>query len=229
MAKKEHHKLHRVGWLRAAVLGANDGVVSTSSLIIGVAAASASYSSILLSGLAGLVAGAISMAAGEYVSVCSQADTEQADLLIEQESLTDDYEMEVLELAEIYEERGVESSLALVVARQLMAKDALAAHARDDIGISESISANPLQAAVSSAASFLVGAVLPLAVVMISPMQFLILLVAIFSLIFLALLGGVSAQLGGAKVITGIMRVSFWGILAMVVTAGVGLLFDIVV
>ena len=229
MAKKEHHKLHRVGWLRAAVLGANDGVVSTSSLIIGVAAASASYSSILLSGLAGLVAGAISMAAGEYVSVCSQADTEQADLLKEQESLTDDYEMEVLELAEIYEERGVESSLALVVARQLMAKDALAAHARDDIGISESISANPLQAAVSSAASFLVGAVLPLAVVMISPMQFLIPLVAIFSLIFLAVLGGVSAQLGGAKVITGIMRVSFWGILAMVVTAGVGLLFDIVV
>ncbi len=229
MAKKEHHRLHRVGWLRAAVLGANDGVVSTSSLIIGVASAGAAYNSILLSGLAGIVAGAISMAAGEYVSVCSQEDTEKADLLKEQESIADDYELEVLELAEIYEERGVEKTVAMEVARQLMEKDALGAHARDDIGISESTKARPIQAAVSSAASFLVGAVLPLAVVMISPMQFLIPLVAIFSLIFLAVLGGVSAKLGGAKVITGIMRVSFWGILAMVVTAGVGLLFDIVV
>jgi len=229
MAKKEHHRLHRVGWLRAAVLGANDGVVSTSSLIIGVASAGAAYNSILLSGLAGIVAGAISMAAGEYVSVCSQEDTEKADLLKEQESIADDYELEVLELAEIYEERGIEKTVAMEVARQLMEKDALGAHARDDIGISESTKARPIQAAVSSAASFLVGAVLPLAVVMISPMQFLIPLVAIFSLIFLAVLGGVSAKLGGAKVITGIMRVSFWGILAMVVTAGVGLLFDIVV
>lgn len=228
MEHAEHHKSHRTGWLRAAVLGANDGIVSTASLIIGVAAASTAHEGILLAGVAGLVAGAMSMAAGEYVSVSSQSDTENADLALEQKALEENYECEKNELAAIYRERGVESSLAHQVAEQLMAHDALAAHARDEIGITENGNAQPVLAAFSSAASFTVGAALPLMVAWLAPTSQLILLVAVFSLVFLALLGAIAARAGGASIMVGASRVTFWGALAMVLTAGVGRLFGVV-
>ena len=228
MSHHEVHRAHRVGWLRAAVLGANDGIVSTASLIIGVAAASTAHENILLAGVAGLVAGAMSMAAGEYVSVSSQSDTENADLALERKSLDEDEEFEKVELARIYEGRGVEPELAKQVASQLMAHDALGAHARDEIGISESVAARPVQAAFSSAGTFTVGAALPLLVAWAIPGDLLILAVAVSSLVFLALLGGIAARAGGAKVSVGTMRVTFWGALAMALTAGVGRLFGVV-
>jgi VIT1/CCC1 family predicted Fe2+/Mn2+ transporter len=228
MSHHELHRVHRVGWLRAAVLGANDGIVSTASLIIGVAAASAAYTNILLAGVAGLVAGAMSMAAGEYVSVRSQSDTESADLELERQSLEENYDGEKDELAEIYVGRGVEPALALQVAEQLMEHDALGAHARDEIGISEIINAQPVQAAVSSAATFTIGAALPLIVAWGMPGPNLILAVAVSSLAFLAILGGLAARAGGAPVLVGAGRVLFWGALAMALTAGVGHLFGVV-
>lgn len=228
MNHSEIHRSHRVGWLRAAVLGANDGIVSTASLIIGVAAASATHEGILLAGAAGLVAGAMSMAAGEYVSVSSQSDTENADLALEKKSLEQDVELEKEELAKIYERRGLESVLAKQVAEQLMAHDALGAHARDEIGISESVSAQPVQAAFSSAGTFTVGAALPLVVAWAVPGSQLIPVVAVFSLVFLALLGGIAARAGGASITVGAIRVTFWGALAMALTAGVGRIFGVV-
>jgi VIT1/CCC1 family predicted Fe2+/Mn2+ transporter len=228
MTVHEAHKAHRIGWLRAAVLGANDGIVSTASLIIGVASADTTHSGVLIAGVAGLVAGAMSMAAGEYVSVSSQADTESADLALEKRSLEDNFEYEKEELAEIYEDRGLEPALAREVAQQLMAHDALKAHARDEIGISDTISARPVQAALSSAGTFTVGAALPLMVAWIMPEARLIPAVAIASLVFLALLGGLAARAGGAPVTIGAARVTFWGALAMALTAGVGRLFGVV-
>ena len=229
MSHSQPHRQNRVGWLRAAVLGANDGIVSTASLIIGVASANASHISIVVAGTAGLVAGAISMAAGEYVSVCAQADTEKADLLLEKQSLESDYESEVIELAKIYQQRGVEQALSVTVAQQLMAHDALGAHARDDIGISELTSANPLSAAFASALSFTLGAVLPLLTAYFYSADNLSLIIALLSLVFLAMLGAVSAYLSGAKIITGVARVTFWGSLAMVATALVGLAFNVTI
>jgi len=229
MSNHEKHRLHRVGWLRAAVMGANDGIVSTASLIIGVAAANVSQQSILLAGAAGLAAGAMSMAAGEYVSVSSQADTERADLALEMESLAENPEFEKAELATIYEERGLEAGLARQVAEQLMAHDALGAHARDEIGISESSNAQPVQAAFSSAGTFTVGAALPLLVAWAVPGASLILAVACSSLLFLAVLGGLAAQAGGASIGLGAARVTFWGALAMALTAAVGRIFDVIV
>lgn len=228
MSHAEIHKSHRVGWLRAAVLGANDGIVSTASLIIGVAAANTPQEGILVAGAAGLVAGAMSMAAGEYVSVSSQSDTENADLVIEKKSIEEDPESEKRELAAIYEERGIEPSLANQVAEQLMAHDALGAHARDEIGISETANARPVQAAFSSAGTFVVGAALPLLVAWAFPGDSLIVLVAVFSLIFLAFLGAIAARAGGAAMTVGAIRVTFWGALAMALTAGVGRLFGVV-
>lgn len=228
MSYEEHHRSHRTGWLRAAVLGANDGIVSTASLIIGVAAASATQEHIVIAGLAGLVAGAMSMAAGEYVSVSSQADTERADLRLEKESLENDFDNERAELASIYEERGLDPELAYKVAHALMEHDALGAHARDEIGISEIQAARPLQAAWSSAAAFTVGAALPLVVAATNPGSRQIALVAASSLVFLALLGGIAARAGGATVTKGAIRVTFWGVLAMALTAIVGRLFGIV-
>ena len=228
MTHHEVHRAHRVGWLRAAVLGANDGIVSTASLIIGVAAASATQDSILLAGAAGLVAGAMSMAAGEYVSVSSQSDTEKADLELERRSLEQNFEFERDELAEIYEGRGLDPDLAKQVADQLMAHDALGAHARDEIGISETVNAQPVQAAFSSAGTFVVGAALPLMVAWAIPGPQLILAVAASSLVFLALLGGLAARTGGAPIIVGAIRVTFWGALAMALTAAVGRLFGVV-
>lgn len=204
------------------MLGANDGIVSTASLMIGVAAAEATRDNILLAGIAGLVAGAMSMAAGEYVSVSSQADTEKADLAMEEKSLEEDAEAETGELAEIYEERGLDKKLAREVAEKLMAHDALAAHARDEIGISEVVNARPVQAAVSSATTFTVGAALPLVVAWLVPLPQLIVSVALLSLVFLAALGGLAAKAGGASMAVGAGRVAFWGALAMVLTAGVG-------
>ncbi|WP_158769766.1 VIT family protein [Paraglaciecola sp. L1A13] len=229
MSHSQPHRQNRVGWLRAAVLGANDGIVSTASLIIGVASANSSHISIVVAGTAGLVAGAISMAAGEYVSVCAQADTEKADLLLEKQSLESDYESEVIELAKIYQQRGVEQALSVTVAQQLMAHDALGAHARDDIGISELTSANPLSAAFASALSFTLGAVLPLLTAYFYSADNLSLIIALLSLVFLAMLGAVSAYLSGAKIITGVARVTFWGSLAMVATALVGLAFNVTI
>lgn len=228
MSHHEIHRSNRVGWLRAAVLGANDGIVSTASLIIGVAAATAGHESILLAGVAGLVAGAMSMAAGEYVSVSSQSDTENADLALERKSLEEDYEFEKKELAGIYEQRGVAPELAKQVAEQLMEYDALAAHARDEIGISADGDARPIQAALSSACSFIVGAALPLGVAWLAPVDLLILFVALSSLVFLAVLGALAARIGGASSFIGAVRVTFWGALAMVLTAGVGRFFGVV-
>ena len=227
MTHHEVHKLHRVGWLRAAVLGANDGIVSTASLIIGVAAASTSQENILLAGVAGLVAGAMSMAAGEYVSVKSQCDTENADLALEKESLAQNFELEKEELAEIYVDRGIEPVLARQVADQLMAHDALGAHARDEIGISDNLGARPIQAAVSSAGTFTIGAALPLMIAWAIPESLVIPAVASSSLVSLALLGGIAAYAGGAKITVGALRVTFWGVLAMLLTAGVGHLFGV--
>jgi vacuolar iron transporter family protein len=215
--------------MRAAVLGANDGIVSTASLIVGVAAASSDQRSLLLTGAAGLVAGAMSMAAGEYVSVHSQADTEQADLSRERAELAKDAGAEQRELAAIYVQRGLNAALAQQVAGQLMAHDALGAHARDELGISEALSAKPIQAALASAASFAVGAALPLAVTALAPTQSLMVWVSATSLVFLAVLGVVAARVGGAPVLAGAWRVTFWGALAMGITAGVGTLFGAVV
>ena len=222
---KELHRTGRIGWLRAAVLGANDGILSTSSLVLGVAAAHATHSNILVAGVAGLVAGAMSMAAGEYVSVHSQADTERAELDLERAELRTDNKGEHKELAAIYVGRGLDPSLAKQVAQQLMAHDALGAHARDELGISETLRARPVQAALASAASFAVGAVMPLVVTTMAPAAGLIPLVSGTSLAFLALLGGLAARVGGAGVTIGAIRVTFWGALAMAVTAGVGWLF----
>jgi len=227
MTHHEAHKSHRTGWLRAAVLGANDGVVSTASLIIGVAAADTTRSDILLAGLAGLVAGAMSMAAGEYVSVSSQSDTENADLEIERKSLETDFDYEKHELTKIYEERGLAPDLASQVAGQLMKQDALGAHARDEIGIIDSAKARPIQAAMSSAATFTVGAALPLLTAWLVPLPRVIVIVALLSLVFLAALGAVAAQAGGAPVMRASIRVTFWGALAMALTAGVGRLFGV--
>jgi len=221
----ERHRTGRIGWLRAAVLGANDGIVSTSSLVLGVAAAQASHANVLVAGVAGLVAGAMSMAAGEYVSVHSQADTEQAEIERERAELKDDPKGERQELAAIYTSRGLDPSLARQVADQLTAHDALGAHARDELGITEALRARPVQAALASAASFAAGAILPLAVTALSPPPVLIPVVAGTSLAFLALLGGVAARAGGASVLKGAIRVTFWSALAMAVTAAVGKLF----
>ena len=228
MTHHEVHRSHRTGWLRAAVLGANDGIVSTASLIIGVAAASTTQANILLAGVAGLVAGAMSMAAGEYVSVSSQSDTENADLALEKASLENDIESEKDELANIYQNRGLDPVLAKQVAEQLMAHDALGAHARDEIGISEIVSARPVQAALYSASTFTVGAALPLIVAWATPGHYLISAVAVLSLVFLALLGGISARVGGAPISVGAIRVAFWGALAMTLTAVVGRVFGVV-
>jgi VIT1/CCC1 family predicted Fe2+/Mn2+ transporter len=226
---RETHLVERIGWLRAAVLGANDGIISTASLILGVAAAAATKSDILLAGIAGLVAGAMSMAAGEYVSVSSQADTEQADLARERRELSEVPEAEKEELAQIYVARGVEPQLARQVAVQLMAKDALGAHARDELGISEITTARPIQAALTSAVTFSVGAAAPLALVLLSPSSLLIPVVSAGSLLFLALLGFLGARTGGAKILNPIVRVTFWGALAMAVTAGIGAIVGTVI
>lgn len=227
MSHHEEHKSHRVGWLRAAVLGANDGIVSTASLIVGVAAANTTQDNILLAGVAGLVAGAMSMAAGEYVSVSSQSDTEQADLALEKIALEENEELEKEELANIYEDRGVEPALARQVAEQLMAHDALGAHARDEIGISDNGTAQPVLAAFSSAGTFTLGAALPLLVAWAVPGSQQIHSVAGSSLVFLALLGAIAARAGGASMVVGATRVTFWGGMAMALTAGVGRVFGV--
>ena len=229
MRHTERHRTHHTGWLRAAVLGANDGIVSTASLVMGIAAAQASHSSILVAGVAGLVAGAMSMAAGEYVSVYSQADTERADIARERAELAADSAAEHRELAAIYVGRGLDAALAQQVAVQLMAHDALGAHARDELGISDTLSARPVQAALSSAVSFAVGAALPLLVAAAAPERFTIPAVGGASLLLLALLGGLAARAGGAPMATAAARVAFWGALAMGVTAGVGALLGTVV
>lgn len=221
----ERHRTDHIGWLRAAVLGANDGIVSTASLIIGVAAANAGHDSIMVAGIAGLVAGAMSMAAGEYVSVQSQADSEAAALDMERRELATDSKGEHRELAAIYVSRGLDPALAKQVAEQLMAHDALGAHARDELGISDTLSARPVQAALTSAASFSVGAAMPLLAAAWMPDARLITVVSLTSLVFLALLGGLAARVGGANAAVAAMRVTFWGALAMALTAGVGILF----
>jgi VIT1/CCC1 family predicted Fe2+/Mn2+ transporter len=225
----EHHLVDRAGWLRAAVLGANDGILSTASLIVGVAAAAATPHNVLIAGVAGLVAGAMSMAAGEYVSVSSQSDSERADLARERKELSDNAEFELDELAEICVKRGVDRVLAKEVARQLMAKDALGAHARDELGISEMTAARPVQAALTSALSFSVGAAMPLLMVVVSPASALVPVVSAASLGFLAFLGAIGASVGGANVLHGTIRVTFWGALAMALTAGIGKVFGTVV
>jgi VIT1/CCC1 family predicted Fe2+/Mn2+ transporter len=226
--RPEQHRIGRIGWLRAAVLGANDGILSTASLVLGVATAHATHGNVLVAGVAGLVAGTMSMAAGEYVSVHSQADTEHADLKRERAELKTDDKGERKELAAIYVGRGLDLALAKKVAEQLMAHDALGAHARDELGISKTVSARPIQAALASAASFAVGAAMPLLVTALAPEKALIFLVAGTSLAFLALLGALAAYTGGAGIAAGTMRVTFWGALAMAVTAGVGALFGTV-
>jgi VIT1/CCC1 family predicted Fe2+/Mn2+ transporter len=226
---REEHRTERIGWLRAAVLGANDGIVSTASLVVGVAAASSGRNEVLVAGIAGLVAGAMSMAAGEYVSVSSQADTEQADLARERSELTTIPERELDELTGIYVARGLDPALARQVAEQLTAKDALAAHARDELGISETMAARPVQAALASAGTFAVGAALPLLVVLLAPESSLVYTVSLASLVCLALLGVLSARTGGAPVLKAALRVTFWGALAMALTALVGALFGTVV
>lgn len=226
---RESHLVQRIGWLRAAVLGANDGIVSTASLIVGVAAAAGTRSEVLIAGVAGLVAGAMSMAAGEYVSVSSQSDTEKADLARERKELSEQIELEREELAHIYVERGVDLELARQVASQLMEKDALTAHARDELGISEIASARPVQAALTSAATFAAGAALPLLVVGIAPRDAIIPIVSAASLGCLALLGAIGAKAGGAGVLRAAIRVTFWGALALALTAGVGKIFGLAV
>ncbi len=229
LTHRENHLVHRIGWLRAAVLGANDGILSTSSLIVGVAAAASGPSEILLAGIAGLVAGAMSMAAGEYVSVSSQADTENADLARERAELATDIEAEHRELAHIYEQRGLDKELARQVSEQLMAKDALGAHARDELGISEITTARPIQAALASAATFSIGALMPLLMVLIAPASWLVPAVSVASLAFLALLGAIGAKAGGADIRKATIRVTFWGAMAMSITAGIGAAFGTVV
>ena len=228
-SRPERHLVTRIGWLRAAVLGANDGIVSTASLIVGVAAAATSSSEVLVAGVAGLVAGAMSMAAGEYVSVSSQADTEAADLAREARELVDQPAAEREELARIWVERGVELELARAVADQLMAKDAIGAHARDELGISEATTARPIQAALTSAVTFAVGAAMPLLMVVVSPTNLLVTIVSVAALLFLALLGAIGARAGGADVVRATLRVTFWGAIAMALTAGIGKLVGTVV
>jgi VIT1/CCC1 family predicted Fe2+/Mn2+ transporter len=228
MRHLERHRTGRIGWLRAAVLGANDGIVSTASLVVGVAAAHATRHDVLVAGVAGLVAGAMSMAAGEYVSVSSQADTEQADIERERKELATDQAHERAELAAIYVERGLDAALAEQVAGQLMAHDALGAHARDELGISEILSARPVQAALASAGTFALGAALPLLAAALAPGAYLLPFVSGASLLFLALLGGLAGLAGGASAMVGAVRVTFWGALAMALTAGVGALFGTV-
>jgi VIT1/CCC1 family predicted Fe2+/Mn2+ transporter len=228
-SKKEHHHTGRIGWMRAAVLGSNDGILTTSSLVLGVAAAHATHRNLLIAGMAGLVAGAMSMAAGEYVSVHSQEDTEHADLDIERKELNTDNKGEHEELAAIYVTRGLDPSLAKQVAQQLMAHDALGAHASDELGISKTLRPRPIQAALSSAGSFAIGALMPLLVTAIAPRDGLIPLVSVSSLVLLALLGGLAARAGGAGVMIGAFRVTFWGGLAMAMTAGIGWIFGAVV
>lgn len=225
----EMHRSEHIGWLRASVLGANDGIVSTASLIVGVAAANSSHQNILLTGIAGLVAGAMSMASGEYVSVSSQADTENADLAREEKELATNVDFERAELAQIYVSRGLDSSLAVKVADQLMAHDAIGSHARDELGITDALSARPIQAALASAAAFSVGAAMPLAMVLVSNPKNLIVLVSVASLVFLVLLGAIAAGVGGANAWKGAARVGFWGALAMAITAGIGSIFGMVV
>jgi VIT1/CCC1 family predicted Fe2+/Mn2+ transporter len=225
----ENHLVARIGWLRATVLGANDGIISTASLIVGVAAAAATQNEVLVAGAAGLVAGAMSMAAGEYVSVSSQSDTEQADLARERKELGDNPAFELDELAEIYVKRGVDKPLAVQVAQQLMRKDALGAHARDELGISEVTTARPVQAALASAASFSIRAAMPLLMVVVSPAASLVPIVSAASLVFLAFLGAIGAKAGGANILRATARVTFWGALAMALTAGIGRLVGTVV
>jgi vacuolar iron transporter family protein len=225
----ESHLIQRIGWLRAAVLGANDGIVSTASLIVGVASSAAGSQAVLIAGVSGLVAGAMSMAAGEYVSVSSQSDTERADLARERRELSEDTASEVEELTGIYVKRGLDRDLASQVARQLMAKDALAAHARDELGISEFTTARPVQAALTSAATFAFGAAMPLLMALVAPTGKIVLFVSVASLGFLALLGAVGAKAGGADAVTATTRVTFWGALAMAVTAGIGALSGVAV
>jgi VIT1/CCC1 family predicted Fe2+/Mn2+ transporter len=227
MRQVELHYSQRIGWLRAAVLGADDGIVSTASLILGVAAAGAPTSGVLIAGVAGLAAGSMSMAAGEYVSVSSQSDTEEADLTRERKELQEHNAAEHKELAQIYEKRGLDPSLAKQVAQQLMAHDALGAHARDELGITEIHRARPVQAALASAASFAVGAALPLVMVLIAPRTMLTWLVVAVSLICLGTLGAIASRAGGAKAWVGALRVTFWGALAMGITYGVGVLFKV--
>ena len=225
MRHNERHRSERIGWLRAAVLGANDGIVSTASLVVGVAAVEATRHEVLVAGVAGLVAGALSMAAGEYVSVSSQADTEQADLRMERRELSTDPKAEEDELAAIYVRRGLTPELAQTVAQQLMAKDALSAHARDELGLTAELAARPLQAALASAATFSVGAGVPVLMIVLAPVTTLAFVVSLVSLVCLVALGAIAARTGGAPAATGAMRVAFWGALAMAATAGVGKLF----
>ena len=225
MAHRERHRGERIGWLRAAVLGANDGIVSTASLVVGVAASAAAREDVLIAGVAGLVAGAFSMAAGEYVSVSSQTDTERADLSLEQCELADDPVAEEDELTAIYVRRGLQLELARTVARQLMSKGALAAHARDELGLAEDLAARPVQAAVTSAATFSVGAGVPILAILFAPTGGLVLVVSLASLLCLVALGATAAKLGGASVFIGAARVTVWGVLALAATAGVGKLF----
>ncbi len=227
MSHQEAHRTGRIGWLRAAVLGANDGIVSTASLVVGVAAADTTRENIIVAGVAGLVAGAMSMAAGEYVSVSSQADTEEADLNRERKELAADGDSELLELSGIYVERGLDAPLARQVAEQLMAHDALGSHARDELGITEKLSARPVQAALASAGTFAIGAALPLVTAILSPENLIPITVSVMSLGFLASLGGISARIGGAPVARAVVRVTFWGALAMAATAGIGALFGV--
>jgi VIT1/CCC1 family predicted Fe2+/Mn2+ transporter len=219
--------VHRIGWLRAAVLGANDGIVSTASLVVGVAAAGSGRGAVLVAGLAGLVAGAMSMAAGEYVSVSSQADAEKADIARETRELQEKPDAELDELTRIYMERGLDEELARRVATQLTERDALSAHARDELGISETVTANPVQAAIVSALTFAVGAVLPLIVALLAPADRITLVVAVTTLVALAALGGLGASAGGAGILKGAIRVTFWGALAMIATAAVGRIFGV--
>ena len=225
MRHRELHRSTRIGWLRAAVLGANDGIVSTASLVVGIAAAEADPKQVLVAGVAGLVAGALSMAAGEYVSVSSQADTERADITREKGELATQPQAEEDELTGIYARRGLEPELARTVARQLMAKDALAAHARDELGLTEELAARPLQAAMASAATFAVGAAVPILTILLAPASYLSLVVSLVSLVCLAALGAIAARTGGAPAAIGAARVAFWGALAMALTAAVGRLF----
>ena len=227
MRHSERHRTHRTGWLRAAVLGANDGIVSTASLVLGVAAAGADTKAILVAGVAGLVAGAMSMAAGEYVSVSSQSDTERADLARERKELAASPAQEHAELTAIYTQRGLDETLASSVATQLMQHDALGAHARDELGISDTLAAKPVQAALASAATFAVGAALPLVMTLVLPLSLLMWGVAASSLLFLALLGFVAARTGGSPAFASVVRVAFWGALAMALTAGVGAIFGV--
>lgn len=229
MGHNERHRSERIGWLRAAVLGANDGIVSTASLLVGVAAAGTPRSQVIVAGIAGLVAGAMSMAAGEYVSVSSQSDTEEADLARERQELATEDKSEREELASIYVARGLEPALAQQVADQLMAHDALGAHARDELGISDLQRVRPVQAAVASAATFSVGAALPLLITLLAPASIVATAVAVTSIAFLAILGGLAARAGGARTVVGALRVAVWGALAMAVTYGVGALFGAVV